>query len=94
MLNCSFSVQNDQGANKFLIAIILAHYDKFTEFFYGNWCISSIEGRVGKMPAFMSKVHAGGIYRYLLVFTGVYWNLLAFTDIAGFLLLFLVLAQN
>ena len=28
--------------------------------------------RVGKMPAFMSKVHAGGIYRHLLVFTGVY----------------------
>ena len=56
------------------------------------------------MPAFMSKVHAGGIYRYLpaftgiyrrlLEFTGVYWNLPAFTDIAGFLLLFLVLAQN
>ena len=40
------------------------------------------------MPAFMSKVHAGGIYRRLLVFTGVYWNLPAFTDIAGFLLLF------
>ena len=50
--------------------------------------------RVGKMPAFMSKVHAGGIYRRLLVFTGIYWNLPAFTDIAGFSLLFLVLAQN
>ena len=50
--------------------------------------------RVGKIPAFMSKVHTGGIYRRLLVFTGVYWNLPAFTDIAGFVLLFLVLAQN
>ena len=40
--------------------------------------------RVGKMPAFMSKVHAGGIYRYLP----------AFTDIAGFCYCFLVLAQN
>ena len=55
---------------------------------------TEIPVRVGKMPAFMSKVHAGGIYRYLpaftgiyrrlLVFTGVYWNLPAFTDIAGF----------
>ena len=39
------------------------------------------------MPAFMSKVHAGGIYRiyrHLLVFTDVYWNLPAFTDIARF----------
>ena len=25
--------------------------------------------RVGKIPAFMSKVHTGGIYRRLLVFT-------------------------
>ena len=52
------------------------------------------DSRVGKMLTFMSKVHAGGTYRRLLVFTGVYWNLPAFTDIAGFLLLFLVLAQN
>ena len=33
------------------------------------------------MPAFMSKVHAGGIYRYLPAFTGVYWYLPAFTGI-------------
>ena len=39
--------------------------------------------RVCKMPAFMSKVHAGGIYRYLPAFTGVYRYLPAFTDIAG-----------
>ena len=32
--------------------------------------------RVGKMPAFMSKVHAGGIYRYLPAFTGIYRRLL------------------
>ena len=59
-----------------------------------NITLVKFKSRVGKMPAFMSKVHAGGIYRRLLVFTGVYWNLPAFTDIAGFLLLFLVLAQN
>ena len=47
------------------------------------YIVSPIRHRVGKMPAFMSKVHAGGIYRRLLVFTGVYWNLPAFTDIAG-----------
>ena len=38
-------------------------------------------GRVGKMPAFMSKVHAGGIYRYLPAFTGIYRRLLEFTDV-------------
>ena len=36
------------------------------------------------MPAFMSKVQAGGTYRYLP----------AYTDIAGFCYCFLVLAQN
>ena len=36
--------------------------------------------RVGKMPAFMSKVHAGGIYRYLPAFTGIYWRLLTLPD--------------
>ena len=46
--------------------------------------ITILNIRVGKMPAFMSKVHAGGIYRRLLVFTGIYWNLPALTDIAGF----------
>ena len=61
---------------------------------YSNIFYHDVNYRVGKMLAFMSKVHAGGIYRRLLVFTGVYWNLPAFTDIAGFLLLFLVLAQN
>ena len=40
--------------------------------------------RVGKMPAFMSKVHADGIYR----------RLPAFTDIAGFCYCFLLLAQK
>ena len=40
--------------------------------------------RVGKMPAFMSKVQAGGIYRYLPAFTGIYRRLLALTNIAGF----------
>ena len=35
--------------------------------------------RVGKMPAFMSKVQAGGIYRYLPAFTGIYRRLLEFT---------------
>ena len=52
--------------------------------FFEKKSTSSSKIRVGKMPAFMSKVHAGGIYRRLLVFTGVYWNLPAFTDIAGF----------
>ena len=47
-------------------------------------CFNHSGNRVGKIPAFMSKVHAGGIYRRLLVFTGIYWNLPAFTDIAGF----------
>ena len=37
--------------------------------------------RVGKMPAFMSKVHAGGIYRYLPAFTGIYRRLLEFTGV-------------
>ena len=50
--------------------------------------------RVGKMPAVMSKVHAGGIYQYLPVFTGAYRYLSAFTDIAGFCYCFLLLAQN
>ena len=56
-----------------------------------------IEIRVGKMPAFMSKVHAGGIYRYLPAFTGIYRRLLEFTGACWhcwILLLFLVLAQN
>ena len=35
-------------------------------------CKCLLTTRVGKMPAFMSKVHAGGIYRYLLAFTGIY----------------------
>ena len=46
------------------------------------------------MPAFMSKVHAGGIYRLLPVFIGFYRYLPAFTDIAGFCYCFLVIAQN
>ena len=46
------------------------------------------------MPTFMSKVHAGGIYRYLQAFTDVCRYLPAFTDIAGFCYCFLVLAQN
>ena len=33
------------------------------------------------MPAFMSKVHAGGIYRYLPAFTGIYRRLLEFTGV-------------
>ena len=37
--------------------------------------------RVGKMPAFMSKVHAGGIYRHLPAFTGIYRRLLEFTGV-------------
>ena len=37
--------------------------------------------RVGKMLAFMSKVHAGGIYRYLPAFTGIYRRLLEFTGV-------------
>ena len=32
------------------------------------------------MPAFMSKVHAGGIYRYLPAFTGIYRRLLTLLD--------------
>ena len=46
------------------------------------------------MPAFMSKVHAGGIYRRLPVFTGVYWNLPALTDIAGFCYYFLYISTK
>ena len=67
-------------------------FDKNSGKFYV--AIDSNPIRVGKMPAFMSKVHAGGIYRYLPAFTGVYWYLPAFTDIAGFCYCFLVLAQN
>ena len=40
-----------------------------------------LHNRVGKIPAFMSKVHAGGIYRYLPAFTGIYRRLLEFTGI-------------
>ena len=43
------------------------------------FCLDS--NRVGKMPAFMSKVHAGGIYRYLPAFTGIYRRLLEFTGV-------------
>ena len=50
----------------------LEHVDQF---FCANELTSTTEtDRVGKMPTFMSKVHAGGIY----------WYLPAFTDIAGF----------
>ena len=42
----------------------------------GYSCVETVQyracPRVGKMPAFRSKVHAGGIYRSLSVFTGVY----------------------
>ena len=43
--------------------------------------VVSIYIRVGKMPAFMSKVHARGIYRYLPAFTGIYRRLLEFTGV-------------
>ena len=42
---------------------------------------SDVSIRVGKMPAFMSKVHAGGIYRYLPAFTRIYRRLLEFTGV-------------
>ena len=45
-----------------------------------NARINSLSNRVGKMPAFMSKVHAGGIYRYLPAFTGIYRRLLTLLD--------------
>ena len=43
--------------------------------------MDDILNRVGKIPAFMSKVHAGGIYRYLPAFTGIYRRSLEFTGI-------------
>ena len=53
-------------------------YDKNSKKMFCDYCIKN---RVGKMPAFMSKVHAGGIYRYLLAFTGIYRRLLEFIGV-------------
>ena len=60
--------------------------DKLQQLQYNEYCnyyssIFSAEARVGKMPAFMSKVHAGGIYRYLPAFAGIYRRLLEFTGV-------------
>ena len=72
------------------------HYDLFVEYLgklpaiivdYESSKVAIIDDfnaalfRVGKMPAFMSKVHAGGIYRYLPAFTGIYRRLLEFTGV-------------
>ena len=38
----------------------------------------NIRVRVGKMPAFMSKVHATGVYWHLLEKSGIFWHILAF----------------
>ena len=35
-------------------------------------------GRVGKMPAFMSKVHATGVYWHFPEESGLFWHILAF----------------
>ena len=55
-------------------------YFSFVVFLYCNLLQLTLV-RVGKMPAFMSKVHAGGIYRYLPAFTGIYRRLLEFTGV-------------
>ena len=48
---------------------------------YNDQNLQASGSRVGKMPAFMSKVHAGGIYRYLPAFTGIYRRLLEFIGV-------------
>ena len=69
-----------EGGNHYRYFVFSTCYEiiNFTNFMF---CETPVKIRVGKMPAFMSKVHAGGIYRYLPAFTGIYRRLLEFTGV-------------
>ena len=51
-----------QGSIAGLFAVIHIHGKHPRSCWDGELLIHAIPGRVGKMPAFMSKVHATGVY--------------------------------